>query len=180
MLKILSHYISHYLAHLQVIDRISDDLADKISAAMENKYLLHLFALEKSLVYYMNALTSNGILLEKLKKGADGMGFNGEDRELLEDIIIENTQAFKQAKMYSNILSSMMDARVSIVNNNLNILMKRLNIVTIALMAPTLVVSAFSMNVTIPLQKNDYAFWIILSFSLISMAGVLLFWKFKK
>ena len=180
MLKIISHYIAHYLAHLQVIDRISDELADKISASMENKYLLHLFALEKSLVYYLNALTSNALLLERLKKCAESVGFSEEERELLEDIMIENNQSFKQAKMYSNILSSMMDARVSIVNNNLNILMKRLNIITIALMAPTLVVSAFSMNVTIPLQKNDYAFWIIIFFSFIAMAGVLLFWKFKK
>ncbi|SEM25431.1 magnesium transporter [Syntrophus gentianae] len=180
MLKILSHYLGHYLSHLQVIDRISDELADKISASMENKYLLQLFALEKSLVYYLNSLTSNAMLLEKLLKSSRMVGFNGEDEELLEDIIIENSQAFKQAEMYSNILSSMMDARVSIVNNNLNILMKRLNIITISLMAPTLVVSAFSMNVPIPIEKNDFAFWMILCLSLVSMAGVLLFWKFKK
>lgn len=180
MLKIISHYISHYLAHLQVIDRMSDALADKISSSMENKYLLQLFALEKSLVYYLNALTSNGILLEKLKRFSESLGFVAADMELLDDIIIENNQSFKQAKMYSNILSSMMDARVSIVNNNLNILMKRLTITTIALMAPTLVVSAFSMNVAIPLQKLDHAFWVILALSAIAMVGVLLFWKFKK
>jgi len=180
MLKIISHYISHYLGHLQVIDRMSDTLADKISSSMENKYLLQLFALEKSLVYYLNALTSNGILLEKVRKCGESLGFSARDMELLDDIIIENSQSFKQAKMYSNILSSMMDARVSIVNNNLNILMKRLTITTIALMAPTLVVSAFSMNVTIPLQKYDHAFWIILALSAVAMVGVLLFWKFKK
>lgn len=180
MLKIISHYIGHYLSHLQVIDRMSDALGDKISSSMENKYLLQLFGLEKSLVYYLNALTSNGILLEKIKKCGESFSFRPDDMELLDDIIIENTQSFKQAKMYSNILSSMMDARASIVNNNLNILMKRLNIITIALMAPTLVVSAFSMNVTIPLQKNEFAFWIILSLSVISMATVLIFWKFKK
>jgi magnesium transporter len=180
MLKIISHYIGHYLAHLQVIDRISDELADKISTSMENKYLLHLFALEKSLVYYLNALASNSILLEKLKKYGDSAGFNREDLELLDNIVIENNQSFKQAKMYSNILSSMMDARASIVNNNLNILMKRLNIITIALMAPTLVVSTFSMNVAVPFQKHDHAFWVILLLSLFSMVSVLLFWKFKK
>jgi magnesium transporter len=180
MLKILSHYIGHYLEHLQVIDRISDELADKISSSMENKYLLHLFALEKSLVYYLNALSSNGILLEKLRKCNDLAGFNGEDQELLEDIIIENNQSFKHAKMYSNILSSMMDARVSIVNNNLNILMKKLTIITIAIMVPTFVVSAFSMNVTIPLQKHDYAFWIIMFIAFTAMFGFLFLWRPKK
>ena len=180
MLKIISHCIGQHLVHLQIIDRISDELADKISASMENKYLLQLFTLEKSLVYYLNALSSNGILLEKLKKCGDTVGFNTNDLDFLEDIIIENSQSFKQAKMYSNILSSMMDTRVSIVNNNLNILMKRLNIITISLMAPTLVVSIFSMNVAIPLQKNDHAFWIILLLSFVTMVGMLLFWKFKK
>jgi magnesium transporter len=180
MLKILNASISHFRAHLQVIDRVSEELADRISTAMENKYLLRLFALEKSLVYYLNAMTSNSGVLERMKQHAQRLGFHQDDRDLLDDIIIENQQCFKQAKMHSNILSSMMDARVSIVNNNLSILMKRLNILTIAIMVPTLVVSIFSMNVTIPLQKNEFAFWIILSLSFVSMAGVLLFWKFKK
>jgi len=180
MLKILNASISHFRAHLHVIDRVSEELADKISTSMENKYLLRLFALEKSLVYYLNAMASNSGVLERMKQYAQRLEFHQDDRELLDDIIIENQQCFKQAKMHSNILSSMMDARVSIVNNNLSILMKRLNILTIAIMVPTLVVSTFSMNVAIPLQKNEFAFWIILSLSFISMAGVLLFWKFKK
>ncbi len=180
MLKVLNASISHFRAHLQVIDRVSEELADKINTSMENIYLLRLFALEKSLVYYLNAMTSNSAVMERMKQYAHRLEFHKEDRELLEDIIIENHQCFKQAKIYSNILSSMMDARVSIVSNNLNILMKRLNILTIAIMVPTLVVSAFSMNVPFPLQKNEFAFWIILSLSFISMVGVLLFWKLKK
>jgi len=73
-----------------------------------------------------------------------------------------------------------MDARVSIVNNNLNILMKTLNIVIICVMLPQLVVSAFSMNVTIPMQQNPFAFWIIMGMSLLSVLGVMAFWKYKK
>ncbi len=65
-------------------------------------------------------------------------------------MIIENSQCYEQAEIYSNILASMMDARVSIVSNNLNWLMKTLTIITIAIMLPTLVVSIFSMNVEFP------------------------------
>ncbi len=179
MLRMINQSIVHFLEHLQIIDRVSEELADKISASMENRYLLHLFALEKSLVYYSNAVTSNSVLLERMKNHMKRMQFQVEDVELLEDIIIENSQCYRQAKMYTNILSSMMDARVSIVNNNLNILMKRLTIITVSLMVPTLVVSTFSMNVPIPLQQFEYAFWIILVISVLSMAGVLLFWKFR-
>jgi magnesium transporter len=73
-----------------------------------------------------------------------------------------------------------MDARASIVSNNINVLMKTLNIITIAIMVPTFVVSAFSMNVRIPLSTLSFAFWIILGMAGLSMAGFLFFWKYKK
>ena len=57
--------------------------------------------------------------------------------ELLDDIMIENQQCSRQAEIYSNILASLMDARVSIVSNNLNILMKNLNAVVIAVAIPS-------------------------------------------
>jgi magnesium transporter len=55
-----------------------------------------------------------------------------------------------------------------------------LNIITIMIMVPTLVVSAFSMNVKIPIQLHPYAFWIIIGFAAASALSVLLFWRFKK
>ncbi len=179
-LKIMNYAIYRYLEHLRIIDMVSDELADKISTSMENTYLLNLFALEKSLVYYQNAINSNAGLIEKMKMYAYRMGFTTEDSELLDDILIENNQCYKQAEIYSNILASMMDARVSIVNNNLNILMKKLTIITIAIMVPTFVVSAFSMNVSIPLQKHDYAFWIIMFIAFLAMFGFLFFWRPKR
>ena len=77
------------------------------------------------------------------------MGFTPEEAELLDDIIIENGQCGRQAQIYLNILAGMMDARVSIVSNNLNVLMKNLTMITICLQVPTMVVSIFSMNVLV-------------------------------
>jgi len=108
------------------------------------------------------------------------IGFTVDDTELLDDITIENTQCYKQAEIYSNILASMMDARVSIVNNNLNILMKKLTMITIAIMVPTFVVSAFSMNVAIPVQKHPHAFWIILAIAFAAMFGFFFSWRMRK
>jgi len=147
---------------------------------MENKYLLNLFSIEKSLVYYLSAINSNGFAIEKLKHNAAKIGFSESSLEYLDDIIIENTQCYRQAEIYSNILASLMDARVSIVSNNLNILMKTLNIITIGIMMPTLVVSVFSMNVPIPLQHHPLTFWFILLLSLASVSVLMLIWKHKK
>ena len=150
VLKIIYSSIFHFVEHLKVINAVSDALEEQINTSMQNKYLLNLFSLEKSLVYYLNAINSNGKLIERLKtQRRQARASRAENVEFIDDMIIENSQCYEQAEIYSNILASMMDARVSIVSNNLNWLMKTLTIITIAIMLPTLVVSIFSMNVRV-------------------------------
>jgi magnesium transporter len=180
LLKLIYRSIFHFLEHLKIINLLTEEVEQKINRAMENRFLINLFTLQKSLVYYQNAINSNGVLLEKIRHNTARIGFTTEEAELLEDIVIENNQCYRQAEVYSNILASLMDARASIVSNNINVLMKTLNIITIAIMVPTFVVSAFSMNVRIPLSTISFAFWIILGMAGLSMAGFLFFWKYKK
>ncbi len=180
LLKLIYGSIFHFLEHLKIINVISDALEQKINMSMENKYLLNLFTLEKSLVYYLNAINSNGVLIEKIKNNTTKIGLNQEHLEFLDDILIENNQCYKQAEIYSNILASLMDARVSIVSNNLNILMKTLNLITIGIMVPTLVVSIFSMNVGIPMQKHPLAFWMILGLALTSVVFFIWIWRLRR
>jgi magnesium transporter len=180
LLKLIYRSLVHFLDHLKIINSISEELEQKINTAMENRFLISLFALEKSLVYYLNAINTNGVLLEKLRNNASKIGFNQLDMEYLDDLIVENSQCYRQAEIYSNILASLMDARVSIVSNNLNVLMKRLNIITIGIMVPTFVVSAFSMNVGIPLSHHPFAFWIIMGLAAVSVGGFMAFWRSNK
>ena len=67
--------IFHFVEHLKVINAVSESLEDQINASMQNKYLLNLFSLEKSLVYYLNAINSNAKLIERLKHAAAKIGF---------------------------------------------------------------------------------------------------------
>jgi magnesium transporter len=179
MLKLIYRSIFHFLEHLKVINSISDELEQQVNTAMENRSLIHMFALEKSLVYYLNAINGNGVLCEKLRHSATKIGFTQEELEYLDDIIVENSQCYRQAEIYSNILASLMDARASIVGNNLNVLMKRLNLITIGIMVPTFVVSAFSMNVGIPLSGHRHAFWLIMALAMVSVLGFMYIWKRK-
>ncbi len=179
-LKLIFTSIMHFIEHLKVINMLSDEIERKISTAMENRYLLNQFTLGKSLVFFQNAINSNGALLEKIKLNGTKLNLTVDEIELLDDILIENNQCYKQAEIYSNILASLMDAKASIISNNLNVLMKTLNIITIMIMVPTFVVSAFSMNVEIPFQKHPLAFIIIMSLAFISVACFFVFWKWKR
>jgi magnesium transporter len=177
-LKLIYVSISHFVGHIKGITLIANELEQQINTAMENKYLLNLFTLEKSLVYYHNALNSNGVLIEKIRNNAAKIGLSQENLEFLDDIVIENNQCRGQAEIYSQVLASLMDARASIISNNLNVRIKTLTVITIAIMLPTMVVSLFSMNVRIPLAGFEHAFWIIATMAAISaMAFAILWWK---
>jgi len=179
ILKLIYEVINHFLGHLKVINIAAEEIEDKISASMDNKYLLNLFTLEKSLVYILNGLNQNAMVFEKLRVNARRLDLSERNVEMLEDISIENNQALKQSEIYSNILSNLMDARVSIVSNNLNIIMKRLTILTVTVMLPTFVVSAFSMNVKIPLAEHPFAWLVIMGISVLAAAIFLVIWRFK-
>lgn len=181
-LRVVYRSIWHFVDHLKVINMISESLEEKINASMENRYLIDLFSLEKSLVYYLNAISGNGVVFERLKLNALRLGFSGDMPEMLDDLVIENNQSFKQAEIYSNILAGMSDARASIVSNNLNMLMKNLNVITIAIMVPTFVVSAFSMNVHLPwgLEDSFWSFWIVMGLATISVMGFMWLWRTRK
>lgn len=179
-LKIIYASISHFIEHLKVVNAVSNALEEQINASMQNKYLLDLFSLEKSLVYYLNAINSNGKLIERLKLSAAKLGFTPEIVEFVDDMTIENSQCYEQAEIYSNILASMMDARVSIVSNNLNRLIKTLTLITLGIMLPTLVVSIFSMNVQFPGMDHPWMFWIVLAMAGVSALVVRTVWLWKK
>lgn len=179
LLKMIYNAILHFVDHLRAINTVTDSLEDQINSSMQNKYLLNLFSLEKSLVYYQNAINSNSKLIEKLRYTSK-IVFTDEQLEFVDDLIIENTQCYEQTSIYANVLAGMMDARASIVSNNLNWLMKTFTTITIAIMLPTFVTSLFSMNVDFPGKNYPHMFWIIAGLAFCSVVMVRVIWWWKK
>jgi magnesium transporter len=131
LLKVLFASVAHFLGHLKVINMISEALEKRINASMGNKYLLDMFTLEKSLVFFVNGIGSNQMVLDKMRSSAARLKLDDAQVEVLSDIINENQQCARQADIYSNILTGLMDARGSVVNNNLSMLMKKLTVISV-------------------------------------------------
>ncbi|MDR3210672.1 MAG: magnesium transporter CorA family protein [Planctomycetota bacterium] len=181
LLRMLYRTISHFVEHLRAINMMVDAIEKEINRSFENRHLISLFALEKSLVYYLNAINANESLLMKMRNNASKIGFTPDELEMLDDITIENNQCARQAQIYTNILAGMMDARVSIVSNNLNVLMKTLTMITICLQVPTMVVSIFSMNVRLPISyENPLSFWFVMSLAVLALASFTLLWRWRR
>ena len=164
ILQILSRISTYYLIYLRQIDKKSLMIEKRLHKSMKNRELIQLHSLEKSLVYFSTSLKANEITLEKMLK-LDLMQKYEEDKDVLEDVIIENKQAIEMTEIYSNILAGTMDFFASVISNNLNIVMKVLASVTILLAIPTIVSGIYGMNITpetLPFANGPHAFSIVM------------------
>ena len=133
--------------------------------------------IQKSLTYFVTALRSNELLFMKLER-TNFLGLNEDEKEFLNDLIVDNAQALEMAHIYTNILSSTLDAFASIIANNQNEVLRRLAIITVVLTFPVLVASIFGMNVPSGFERSPYAFYIVafLSFVISLVIG----WSFLR
>lgn len=143
---LLLRIAAKYLQFLKQIDKIFNYAQKQLHKSMQNKALLQLLSLEKSLVYFSTSLKTTETVLEKLLRGRI-IKLYDEDQELLEDVLVEVKQAIEMSNIYSNILSNTMDAYANVISNNLNQAMKVLTVITIVLELPTIVFSFYGMNV---------------------------------
>ena len=123
------------------------------------------------------SISSNELLMMKIAR-TNFLQLNDDEKDFLDDLVVETSQALETANTYTNILSSTLDAFASIISNNQNEVLKRLTTLTILLTVPTLIAGIYGMNVPIPYNDTHYAFWIPVIISLIIL--VVAAWNYWK
>jgi magnesium transporter len=171
-LKVFEKITMNFQEYLKEINQRRNALEQKLYDANRNEELLQLMRIQKSLVYFVTALRSNELLMMKLAR-TNFLGLTEEEKDFLDDLVIETSQALETAQTYTNILSSTLDAFASIISNNQNEVLKRLSTLTILLSIPVLIASIYGMNVSLPFQHSPGAFWLPVSISLLILAFAL-------
>ena len=146
VLKFLLHTIHHFFGHLKAMRMLNAELQSKLNMSMENEYLLQMFNLSESLIYYLNALEANAPVLTKLRTQAEKVALSTKELEMLDDLMIENQQCSRQTEIYSSVLSGLMDARGNIINNNMNILLRNLTLINVVFLPLNLIASVGGMS----------------------------------
>ncbi len=180
VLQMMEQTVFRFLNCLKQLNQKRNLIENELYYSSRNKELKFLLSIEKSLVYFVSALSDNELLKMKMKRTDFlQLGDDEEKTDLFEDIIIDNSQAHQMANMYANILNGTMEAYGSIISNNLDHTIKRLTTITIILMVPTGVASFIGMNVDMPFDtETPYAFFVILILSFIFSVG--LGWYFMR
>ena len=153
-----------YLKRLKQISMLIDKAKRNLDREVNNESLIGLSRLQDSLTYFNTSIRGNETLLSKLKFK---LQIDELDADLIEDVNIEMTQARETTSIYSNILESTMDTYQSIINNNMNTIMRTLTSVTIILMLPTLVASFFGMNLVNGMESSPVGFIVAIIISVL-------------
>jgi magnesium transporter len=163
-----------YLKRLKQINSLIDKAKRNLDQNVNNESLIGLSRLQDSLTYFQTSIRGNETLLSKLKFK---LQIDEIDADLIEDVNIEMTQARETTNIYADILESTMDTYSSIINNNMNTVMRTLTSVTIIMMFPTLIASLFGMNLINGMENSPVGFIIALVIS-IGVSGAA-WWFFR-
>ena len=162
--RLLWHGGVLFLRYLHDIHQRTNALEEELHESISNEVLLKLLTIEKTFVYFTTALKADSIALARANT-ARQLSLSEDDRDYLEDAMVEYQQALETATIHANILNGTLDTFASLINNNLNNVMKYLTAATILLAVPTLVASIYGMNIALPFQHRHYAFLIVMGVS---------------
>ena len=131
VLRMMLATVHEFVDHLLAIKHKASEIEDRLHRTIDNRELVRMFNLSEDLVYYVDAIDANDVVLTKLRAHHAELGFTEQDVALLDDLIIDNTQLGRQGDIYTRVMGGLLDARGNIVNNNMNVLIKNLTVVNV-------------------------------------------------
>lgn len=166
-----------FLRYLEEIDRLMDDVEDRLINSIENGEMMELLRYEKSLVYMKTGLEWNETMVRHVQD-RPYFEWTDEDLEMLKEVEIEYRQGAHMAATMQAVSGEMTDTFASLISNNLNVVMKFLAAVTIILTVPMLFTSFYGMNVALPGRDTRPAFIVM---TLLSVGvTILVTWWFRR
>ncbi|WP_028274408.1 magnesium transporter CorA family protein [Atopococcus tabaci] len=177
-LKLVMDIARQYILCLKKIHAATERVERQIIESSKTEYLINMMYLKKSLVYIRTSIDTNHPAIHELET-LKGLQKSQARQALLHDVHIETVQAEKMAEQTLLLLEHISDMVSSIINNNVNRVMKLLTSITLLLTIPTLVGGLWGMNVPVPLARNAWGFWLILGL-ILALALIVYYWLKKR
>ena len=169
-----------YQGHLRTIDKKRNEIEERIENDTREDDLIALHELESTLVNFATSLRANGNVLDRLTR-YKRLEQYPEDKELLDDVIIENKQAIEMTVIYRDIINGTRELMSSVLDNRLNNVMKTLTSITLIMAVPTVISGIYGMNLNVvgmPFAASPFGFIIICL--LILAVCILMVWFLKR
>lgn len=161
--QLLYRAATMYQQELRLIDRRRQELEKNLSGTLRDSDLMELHGLESTLVYFATSLRANSTVLDRLTR-YKRLEQYPDDRELLDDVIVEIRQAIEMTGIYRDDIKGTRELFSAILDNRLNNAMKYLTSITLIMAVPTVISGLYGMNVNLagmPFANSLYGFLIV-------------------
>ena len=136
--QLLYRAATMYQQELRLIDRRRQAIEKNLAGELKDSDLMELHALESTLVYFATSLRANATVLDRLTR-YKRLEQYPDDRELLDDVIVEIRQAIEMTSIYRDDIKGTRELFSSILDNRLNNAMKYLTSITLLMAVPTVI-----------------------------------------
>ncbi|MDY5678713.1 MAG: magnesium transporter CorA family protein [Candidatus Methanomethylophilaceae archaeon] len=160
VLQILFRIAINYQADLKYIEVKRMAIEESIRKATRRDDLFELHELESNLVYFKTSLSVNASIIDRISKQSRFIS-STEDRDLMDDVIIETSQALEMTNTYSQIIKGTRQLVEADLNNSLANTMKFLTSITLIISIPTMIASFYGMNVALPGMNYPYTYLVL-------------------
>ena len=171
-----------YQGNLRTIDKKRTEIEERIENDTREDDLIALHELESTLVYFATSLRANSVVLDRLTR-YKRLEQYPEDKELLDDVIVENKQAIEMTVIYRDIINGTRELMSSVLDNRMNSVMKTLTSITLIMAVPTVISGIYGMNVNaegVPLANSPFGFAAICLLMVVVCVVMLTFLKKRK
>ena len=169
LMALLAESVHHYLGHLRVVKQVAREVQQQFNRAMDNQQLVQMYNLSESLVYYVNAIQSNGAVLALLRSHGQRHGFSPSQVDSLNDLIIENEQSYQQAKIHAKVFANLIEARGNLANTGMNLALRNLTLINVVFLPLNLIASIGGMS-EFTMMTSAFPWWISFPLLLVCMA----------
>jgi len=137
------------------------------------------YNLNSELILLNTSLLSNYNAISMLTR-AKHLMLNEDQVDLLEDLENDVAQMYDMTTIFREIMQNVLRAHESAIANNLSSIMKILTSISLILMLPTLIASLYGMNIDLPFQHDNNAFWIVIALTAVAVSILWMTFRIKK
>ena len=170
--------VDDYLPLLDIISERMDDLEDSIFGEWRAEVIEDIFSIKKKLLYLRRSITPLRDVFNTMLRREQPI-FPRETHVYFQDVFDHLIRVADTIDSLRDMLSSTMDAYLSVSGNRMNKIMKRLTSISTILMSVTLIAGIYGMNFTL-MPELRWRFGYVFALTSMVAVGVALYVYLKK
>ncbi|GGV16496.1 magnesium transporter CorA family protein [Lactobacillus acetotolerans] len=175
LMKFLLYSSQYFQRAITQLDVERNSLDQKLSDDIDNKDLVELSNIEKSLVYLSSSIQTDLMMLHSLDHSK--LEFTKAAKERLDDVLIETNQSAEMVKISHQVTKTLSATSNNMMDNNLNDTMKFLTVWSLVLTIPTILTGFYGMNVSLPVGHSSFDWIVIIALTILLMVWLIVLMK---